>query len=125
MASWCLVCGFSNLAENILCVVFSHFFLSSPASIPGLYSHSHVHRGLGVGRFAALWDWHQRAPFCAPWGWPVPSHWPRVYRDELCNGCWEQFAPRTHRQTGTSDQRQANFQRECPMHGLPGGAVDS
>ena len=42
-ASWCLVCGFSNLVENILRVVFSHFFLSSPALIPSLYSHSHAH----------------------------------------------------------------------------------
>lgn len=99
-----LVFGFSNLVESILCVVFSHFFLSSPASIPGLYSHSHAQFGLGVGRFATLQDWHRRASFCVPWGWLVPSQRPGVYRDELCGGCWEQFTHRTRRQTGTSDQ---------------------
>lgn len=98
------VFGFSSLVESILCVVFSHFCLSSPASIPGLHSRSHEQFGLGVGRFAALQDWHRRDSFCVPWGWLVPNQLPGVYRDEPCGGGWEQFTHRTRRQPGTSDQ---------------------
>lgn len=122
MASWCLVCSFSrnNLAENILCVVFSHFFLSSPLRFLA-YTVIPTSSWLGGGQVCCILGLAWRsAPFCAPWRWPVPSQWLRVYRDELCDGCWERSHPgRARANWNFRSQRQANFQRECPMHETP------